>query len=146
MQLHERLYEIVAQSGMTQRDFAELMGVAVSAQRNYEKGLNKPNTAYLTRLYEAGFDVVYLLTGERSVARLSQAESELLTVWRQADLARQFAAYNALVGTAAPPDWPKVETMVTVYDAEGKAARTDSHGNRIGDITASTIKNITQGK
>lgn len=86
MQLHERLYEIVAQSGMTQRDFAELMGVAVSAQRNYEKGLNKPNTAYLTRLYEAGFDVVYLLTGERSVARLSQAESELLVAWRKADL------------------------------------------------------------
>lgn len=105
MEVCERLHEIVAQSGMTQRDFAALMNINISTQHNYEKGLRKPNIEYLTRLHEAGFDVVYLLTGDRSVARLSQAESDLLTVWRQVNPQRRTAAYNALVGTAQPPEF-----------------------------------------
>ena len=43
------------------------MGVAVSAQRNYEKGLRKPDIDYLQRLYDAGYDVMYLLTGVTEV-------------------------------------------------------------------------------
>nr|DAO73894.1 MAG TPA: Repressor protein CI [Caudoviricetes sp.] len=67
MQRHERLREIVERSGVTQGDFAAQMGVAVSAQRNYEKGLRKPDIDYLQRLYDAGYDVMYLLTGETEV-------------------------------------------------------------------------------
>lgn len=113
--ISERLREIVQQSGRSQASFAEMMGISLSSQKNYEKGLRKPDVEYLTRLHEAGFDVVYLLTGERSVARLSQAESDLLTVWRQADLGRQFAAYNVLVGTAEPP---RVESGHRVFEDE----------------------------
>lgn len=67
MQRHERLREIVERSGVTQGDFAAQMGVAVSAQRNYEKGLRKPDIDYLQRLYDAGYDVMYLLTGVTEV-------------------------------------------------------------------------------
>ncbi|MFC2406118.1 MAG: XRE family transcriptional regulator [Cardiobacterium sp.] len=67
MQRHERLREIVEKSGVTQGDFAAQMGVAVSAQRNYEKGLRKPDIDYLKRLYDAGYDVMYLLTGVAEV-------------------------------------------------------------------------------
>nr|DAP64524.1 MAG TPA: Repressor protein CI [Caudoviricetes sp.] len=67
MQRHERLREIVEKSGVTQGDFAAQMGVAVSAQRNYEKGLRKPDIDYLKRLYDAGYDVMYLLTGVTEV-------------------------------------------------------------------------------
>ena len=101
----ERLRKIVADSGHTQASFAGKMGISLTSQRNYEKGLRKPDIDYLIRLYEAGFDVVYLLTGDRSVARLSQAESDLLTVWRQVNPQRRTAAYNALVGTAQPPEF-----------------------------------------
>lgn len=88
----ERLHELVKTSGMTQRDFAELMGVAVSAQRNYEKGLRKPDTDYLCKLHDAGYDLHYLLTGERNVSTLSPDESKLLAAWRKAkDVNREIA-------------------------------------------------------
>lgn len=67
MQRHERLREIVEKSGVTQGNFAAQMGVAVSAQRNYEKGLRTPDIDYLKRLHDAGYDVMYLLTGVTEV-------------------------------------------------------------------------------
>lgn len=158
-QSFERLQEIVYSSGMMQSEFATMMGVSVATQRNYEKGLRKPDVDYLTRLYEAGFDVVYLLTGERSVARLSQVESDLLSVWRQADLGRQFAAYNVLVGTAEPP---RVESGHHIHYQQGDGGGHTEQGdinhyqgddkrgsrirNSIGNITGSVIKNIKQGE
>lgn len=63
--ISERLREIVQQSGRSQASFAEMMGISLSSQKNYEKGLRKPDVEYLTRLHEAGFDTHYLLTGER---------------------------------------------------------------------------------
>lgn len=81
---HERLYEIVRTSGITQRDFAARMGVSVSVQRNYEKGLNRPNSDYLQRLHEAGYDVLWLLTGQRNATNLQAEENALLSLWRLA--------------------------------------------------------------
>lgn len=84
MQPHERLRDLVENSGMMQGEFAALMNVNVSTQRNYEKGLRKPDIEYLTRLHEAGFDVVYLITGKRSVELLSAEEHDVLAKWHQA--------------------------------------------------------------
>lgn len=101
---------------MKQRDFAAMMGISVSAQRNYEKGLRKPDSDYLERLANAGYDVKYLITGERESANLSREESELLTLWHAAPLLVRHAALNAL--------------------ATGQCRQVSNH---IGDITGSLI-------
>lgn len=66
LQPYERLKEIVEGAGITQKDFAQMMGVSVATQRNYEKGTRSPDFEYLTRMHEAGYDVNYILTGKRS--------------------------------------------------------------------------------
>lgn len=88
----ERLHELVKTSGMMRGEFAVLMNVNVSTQRNYEKGLRKPDTDYLYKLHDAGYDLHYLLTGERNVSILSPDESKLLAAWRKAkDVNREIA-------------------------------------------------------
>ena len=56
---------------------AEIGGVSLRSQQQYEKGNVAPTTDYLTRLYEAGFDVVYLITGKRNTETLTAEDSEL---------------------------------------------------------------------
>lgn len=124
MQPNERLRKIVEGSGLTQKDFAARMGIAVSAQRNYEKGLRKMGIDYLERLHQAGYDVMFVVTGEASTTRLSSEDSELLAVWHTADLARKTAAYNALVGNVPLPG---VE-IKKEYKFEGDFAVGENHG------------------
>ena len=92
----ERLYEIVHRSDKTQAKFAEQVGIGVSAQRNYEKGVRSPDAEYLMRLYAAGYDVMYLLTGERSSQRLTAEESRILSLWHQAPTVVQQIVLNIL--------------------------------------------------
>lgn len=88
----ERLHELVRASGLTQVAFAERMSISLSSQKNYEKGLRKPDTDYLFKLHDAGYDLHYLLTGERNLSTLSPDESVLLDAWRKAkDVNREIA-------------------------------------------------------
>ena len=75
---------------------AEIGGVSLRSQQQYEKGNVAPTTDYLTRLYEAGFDVVYLITGKRSTEALTAEDSELLRVWYQAEPLLRKIAWRVL--------------------------------------------------
>ena len=85
LQLHERLRKIVEASGLSQTAFAEKMGISLASQKNYEKGLRSPDSKYIERLHLAGYDAMYVITGEANTMRLSREDSELpfgtLPIW-----------------------------------------------------------------
>ena len=83
---NERLTEERLRLGYGQGEFAALGGVGRGAQANYEKGLRQPDMAYLEAIATAGADVLYILTGARS---LSVADLE-------ADLERYGMAWETL--------------------------------------------------
>lgn len=66
LQLHERLRILREEAGVSQREFAEIGGVTITSQQNYERGSRTPNVEYLQRLIAASIDVQYLLTGKKS--------------------------------------------------------------------------------
>lgn len=63
----ERLIELRKATGLNQTEFGVLGGVTKKTQLNYEAGIRSPDVHYLEALYTAGIDVVYLLTGMRTL-------------------------------------------------------------------------------
>ena len=63
----ERLLEERLRLGYGQGEFAALGGVGRGAQANYEKGLRQPDMAYLEAIAFAGADILYIVTGARSL-------------------------------------------------------------------------------
>ena len=66
MNLHERLKEERERLGHSQTAFAALAGASKHAQINWEKGAASPNAAALAAWADAGLDVLYVVTGQRS--------------------------------------------------------------------------------
>lgn len=54
--------------GMNQSSFAALCGATRKTQFNYESGARSPDSAYLETIHRAGADVLYILTGVRSLS------------------------------------------------------------------------------
>lgn len=67
MSTGKRLREERRRLGYSQADFAEVAGVSRAAQIKYEKGERHPDARYLAAIAEAGADVLYILTGDRSL-------------------------------------------------------------------------------
>ncbi len=61
-----RLREARETLRMSQTAFAETAGVSKRAQINYEQGERAPDADYLARIADAGCDVLYILTGQKS--------------------------------------------------------------------------------
>lgn len=92
MELNERLRKVRNDMGLTQVDFAELGGVKVLAQTNYERGLRVPSLEYLLKLKEAGVDINYIIFGEVvDINRLSSIEHKLLFAYQNASKERKKA-------------------------------------------------------
>ena len=66
MNLHERLKEERERLGHSQTAFAALAGASKHSQINWEKGAASPNAAALAAWAEAGLDVLYVVTGQRT--------------------------------------------------------------------------------
>jgi transcriptional regulator with XRE-family HTH domain len=75
MGINVRLREERERLGYSQEAFGVLGGVRKQAQHMYESGARRPDANYLQALAEAGADVLYILTGQRSQA---VAEVDLL--------------------------------------------------------------------
>lgn len=52
--------------GLIQPELAAIGGVSKATQVAYESNATRPDSAYLTKIGEAGVDVMWLLTGRRS--------------------------------------------------------------------------------
>lgn len=92
MELNERLRQVRNNMGLTQADFAELGGVKVLAQTNYERGVRAPSLEYLLKLKESGVDIHFILFGEVvDTNRLSSIEHKLLFAYQNASKERKQA-------------------------------------------------------
>lgn len=76
--------------GMTQDEVARLGGVGKNAQVNYERSVDEklrraPDADYLAQLARAGFDIHFLMTGERLADQTETPEAlrSLFDAWLQ---------------------------------------------------------------
>ena len=71
--------------GFSQQAFADLGGTSMRAEQDWERGASAPKADFLTVAARHGVDVLYVLTGTRSIpveSTLSAEESALLTRFR----------------------------------------------------------------
>lgn len=82
----ERLLEERERMGLSQSELAEICGVTMRSQRNYEKGEREPDASYLAALTTTKADVLYILTGQRTGGvpppQLAPDEAALLDNYR----------------------------------------------------------------
>lgn len=92
-----RLAEERKRKGLNQSAFAEIGGVSVKTQVLYEKAERVPDANYLAAIAEAGFDVLYILTGAPNASAVAGEEAAVLAGYRKLD-ARGRAGVLALIG------------------------------------------------
>jgi len=64
--MHLRLREERERLGLSQTEFGKIGGVTKKTQMLYESGERSPDMVYLAAVAEAGVDILYVVTGERS--------------------------------------------------------------------------------
>ena len=127
LNIFDRLREERERMGFSQQGIADVLGVTKQTQFQYEKGNNSPKADYLAKLSQIGADVQYILTGERTVEVISDAEATLLAALRAAPVALQHAALAAAHGVlaSAPTSTVTIQGDVGVQVSGG----TQSFGN-----------------
>lgn len=81
----QRLREERERIGLSQRAFGEIGGVKANAQGNYESGDRVPAADYLAAVADAGADVLYIVTGQRTpipATALAADEAQVLEQYR----------------------------------------------------------------
>lgn len=66
--LGDRLRAERERLGLSQQELADLCGVTMRSQRNYEKGERQPDAAYLAAMAAARIDMLYVVTGQHSAS------------------------------------------------------------------------------
>ena len=92
----ERLKLERSRLGLNQSEFAALGAVKQRAQYQYEKGMRRPNSDYLSAITAAGVDAYYLLTGEKASRLENEDEQRIVTGLRELDAGKR-AALLALI-------------------------------------------------
>lgn len=129
----DRLREQRSALGLTQTQFAELLGCSKNTQSNYEKDERSPDASYLQTLMERGVDVMYILSGETSASHLSAEESNLLKLFRSNPPVLRAAAMRVLFGAAhVAGDQEKASTGLTIQ------------GNASGQINSAPVTNTAK--
>jgi transcriptional regulator with XRE-family HTH domain len=113
-----RLVEQRDRLGLTQGDICELTGINRKTQFAYEKDQRYPDAGYLTTLLKHGFDVSYLLTGERP-PRYGAIHEELLCA--------VLTAVDATVTSAGHSIAPekKAKLVALVYQTSAENGQVD---------------------
>lgn len=93
------------------------MGAGKTTQVTYESGENVPDVRYLIDLAEKGFDVLYLLTGRRDQAALSDETQNLIDACKDAPDHLKRAAFAVLISPYSS-DAKNAQTMPGCYRHE----------------------------
>lgn len=78
MDIHSRLTEERLRLGLTQRQGGELSGTSLTSYQAWERYGRVPDATALANLYAAGFDVLYIVTGVRNEATLSNEQAQVV--------------------------------------------------------------------
>lgn len=90
---------------LNQEDLAQAGGVNRNTQGSYERGVRAPDTSYLMGIASLGVDVVYVLTGKRSVDDgLSIEEAKIIDQYRAITLDDKKAIRRFLKAMIEDPD------------------------------------------
>jgi transcriptional regulator with XRE-family HTH domain len=133
-----RIRELRERRKMTQTEFADLAGVTVRAQRNYEAGLRTPNLDYLSALAAHRVDIGYILTGNNTDA----AKAALLAPYAPAF---HWLAETVGLSIATGDRIAAIFDAASHYPSEGPdwgALQQISAENCIGQIDASLLAEI----
>ncbi len=106
--------------GFSQMAFAGVAEATRNSQLNWEKGTAFPNAAVLAAWSKIGVDVLYIVTGERSVdieKSLAADEEVLLNAYRAAPVAVRNGALAVLLSGGQAP-----EGVDTSKDRKGRSA------------------------
>lgn len=126
--------------GLSQQAIAEHCGITARSQRNYEAGERLPDAQYLARLADAGVDVVYVLTGERSGKQpaADAAEQVLLDSYRRCKPeARAHLIQTAVLLSAGLPPAPSAaKTTKPKGGSPEKITLTSSHAGSVQIVGA----------
>lgn len=102
-----RLAEERKRLRLSQADVRVRTGVGKNAQINYEAGSTLPDAQYLWLLHGAGFDLMYILTGERSPeAPLTPELQNLLEAYEASPVELKRAVFGVLL-SPYKVDWDK---------------------------------------
>lgn len=103
--LGARLREERDRLGFTQQEMTVHIGISQNMWSKYERGQAVPGGDVLAKLLAIGGDVLFILSGERSVTTLTADEKELLTGYRHLDIRGKTSMLGMLevVGTPAKP-------------------------------------------
>lgn len=103
MSIGNRLLEERRRLNLNQTDMGKLGGVAYGTYANYESDKRYPDAECLAKLYAAGVDVLYVISGVRNTATLTNVDSVLLEQFHRLDERAQRATmammqtYNSVV-------------------------------------------------
>lgn len=92
----ERLKAVRKRMELSQEAFAELAGVSLSSQGQYERGVAEPSAAYFLKLAEMGIDMNFLLASKLAASEEGQQVGELQAVLNQMPAAQQAMAFVIL--------------------------------------------------
>lgn len=84
--ISERLKSERIRLGLKQTDVLKAIDVAIATLSNYETGKRSPDLDFLLKLGDIGYDLVYVVTGQRlnhESLTLSQDEQEWLDIYRK---------------------------------------------------------------
>lgn len=92
--------------GLSQQALADLCGISLRSQQNYEKGDRSPDADYLAAIAARGIDIMYVLTGQNtgsasSAGALTKEDRELLREYHEADADGRSIARSVLA-TSTP--------------------------------------------
>lgn len=76
-----RIRENRKRNGLTQGQVAAIADISLGAQHRYEAGTADAGATYLAHLANAGFDVLWLITGERCRETLSPETADLVGIF-----------------------------------------------------------------
>ncbi|MCA8414381.1 helix-turn-helix domain-containing protein [Burkholderia multivorans] len=99
MSIGARLKEERLRIGLSQAEIAALGGLSNKTQLSYESDTRSPDANYLAALAKIGVDVLYVITGERSVqSTLPSDEADMLDSFRQLNEIGRAAVQGAING------------------------------------------------
>lgn len=110
-EIGQRLVEERSLHRLSQTDLRIRTGVGKSTQLNYENGKSIPDAKYLQRLDHLGFDILYIVTGERSSAeRMAPEYQNLLDAYIAAPESLRRAVFGVLL-SPYKREWDKARVI-----------------------------------